>query len=92
MSDTITKEKVDVESLIETITGKHLVVHNDDINTFEWVIESLIKICKHTIEQAEQCAYIIHHKGKYAVKRGTFDHLKPMKDALIDRGINATLD
>jgi ATP-dependent Clp protease adaptor protein ClpS len=74
------------------ITTCRLILHNDDINTFEWVIEALIDICKHTIEQAEQCSYIIHHKGKYAVKHGSFERLKPMKDAITERGINATIE
>jgi len=68
-----------------------LIVWNDDVNTFDWVIESLIEICHHTLEQATQCAYIIHFKGKYAVKKGSYDLLHPMKDALIDRGIQATI-
>lgn len=73
-------------------TGVRLVVHNDDVNTFDWVIESLIKICSHTMEQAEQCAYIIHYHGKYAVKQGVVRDLNPMRRGLIDRGINATLE
>lgn len=69
-----------------------IIIYNDDVNTFEWVIETLIDVCKHTKEQAEQCAYIIHNKGKYAVKHGTFSTLKPMKDQITDRGINATIE
>jgi ATP-dependent Clp protease adaptor protein ClpS len=65
-----------------------LIVWNDDVNTFEWVIETLIKICGHTQEQAEQCAIIIDSKGKYAVKEGSFDLLKPQCD---DRS-NCTLN
>lgn len=70
----------------------HLIVWNDDVNTFEWVIEALMEICKHSYEQAEQCAYIIHFKGKYAVKHGAYDDLKPMRDAITERGIGATLE
>ena len=70
----------------------NLVVWNDDVNTFEWVIETLIEICGHTQEQAEQCAYIIHYHGKYAVKNGSYDDLKPQCDAITERGINATLE
>jgi ATP-dependent Clp protease adaptor protein ClpS len=70
----------------------HLVVWNDEVNTFEWVIESLMEICKHSYEQAEQCAYIIHFRGKYAVKHGSFDELKPMRDAITERGIGATVE
>lgn len=69
-----------------------LIVWNDNINTFEWVIETLVEICSHTYEQAEQCAMIIHHQGKYAVKNGTYDFLKPMCDAITDRGIGATIE
>lgn len=70
----------------------HLIVWNDEVNTFEWVIESLMEICDHTYEQAEQCAYIIHYKGKYAVKHGSYDDLKPMCNAITERGIGATLE
>ena len=70
----------------------HLVVWNDEVNTFEWVIETLIDICHHSPEQAEQCAMLIHTKGKYAVKQGDYDTLKPMRDAITDRGIGATIE
>lgn len=69
-----------------------LVVWNDDINTFEWVIETLIKVCNHSPEQAEQCAIIIDAKGKYAVKRDSYSLLKPQCDAITERGISATLE
>lgn len=70
----------------------NLIVHNDDVNTFDWVIESLMDICNHSREQAEQCAMIIHFKGRYCVKSGSRQKLKPMREALVDRGINATLE
>lgn len=78
----------------DIITKKQskLVIHNDEYNTFEWVIKALIEICEHTNEQAEQSSYIIHHKGKYAVKWGVLNDLKPMKDAIVDRGINVTIE
>ena len=69
-----------------------LIVWNDEVNTFEWVIDTLIKICGHTQEQAEQCAIIIDAKGKYAVKEGAYEILKPQCDAITDRGINATIE
>jgi ATP-dependent Clp protease adaptor protein ClpS len=69
-----------------------LIVWNDEVNTFEWVIETLIEVCGHSPEQAEQCAYIIHFQGKYAVKQGSYDELKPQCDAITDRGIGATLE
>ncbi|MCD6010738.1 MAG: ATP-dependent Clp protease adaptor protein ClpS [Flavipsychrobacter sp.] len=70
----------------------NLIVWNDDVNTFDWVIESLVDICGHEALQAEQCALIIHHKGKCGVKRGSFEDLRPQAEALIDRGIQATID
>lgn len=73
-------------------THHHLIVWNDDVNTFDWVIDSLIEICDHSPEQAEQCALFIHFKGKYSVKKGSFEDLRPKAEALIDRGISATID
>lgn len=69
-----------------------LVIWNDDINTFDWVIQALVEICGHSHEQAEQCAIIIDSKGKYAVKEGDYESLKPMCDAITDRGIGATIE
>ena len=86
------KERAFTEVLEDIDEPFHLIVWNDDVNTFEWVIETLMEICKHSYEQAEQCAYIIHFKGKYAVKHGSYDELKPMCDAITERGINATLE
>ena len=69
-----------------------LIVWNDEVNTFDWIITTLILICSHTAEQAEQCAMIIHTRGKYAVKEGSYDFLKPMCDAITERGIGATIE
>jgi ATP-dependent Clp protease adaptor protein ClpS len=69
-----------------------LIVWNDEVNTFEWVIETLMDVCGHAYEQAEQCAYIIHFHGKYAVKKGSYEDLKPQCDAITERGINATIE
>jgi ATP-dependent Clp protease adaptor protein ClpS len=69
-----------------------LVVWNDEVNTFEWVIETLMEVCGHSNVQAEQCAYLIHFKGKYAVQNGSYDDLKQNCDAITDRGIGATIE
>lgn len=82
----------DLDVLEETVTPYHLLVWNDDVNTFDWVIETLIEICGHTKEQAEQCALLIHYKGKYAVKKDSYEKLKPQCDAINDRLINATIE
>lgn len=76
----------------DTIDPFHLIVWNDEVNTFEWVIETLMEVCNHAFEQAEQCAFLIHFKGKYAVKHGSYENLKPMCEAITDRGIGATLE
>ena len=81
-----------VEEDIEEQLPAKLIVWNDDINSFDWVIESLIKVCEHTEEQAAQCAWIIHTKGKYAVKTGTLAQLRPMREALVERLIGATIE
>lgn len=75
-----------------TAQSHRLIVHNDNHNTFEWVIKTLVQVCKHTEEQAEQCAYFVHYKGKYAVKHGSHEGLKPFKDSITERGINATIE
>jgi len=84
------KENVDV--LTDVTSPYQLIVWNDEVNTFEWVIETLISVCGHSPEQAEQCAMLIHTKGKYGVKNGGYDELKPMCDAITDRGIGATIE
>lgn len=82
----------ETDLMTESLNGFCIIVWNDEVNTFDWVIETLVEICGHTYEQAEQCATLIHHKGKYAVKEGDYDTLKPMCEAITDRGINATLE
>ena len=82
----------DEDILTQTEEYCHLIIWNDEVNTFEWVIETLMEICNHSLEQAEQCAMIIDSKGKYAVKQGSYDELKPMCDAITERGINATIE
>lgn len=69
-----------------------LIVHNDEVNTFEWVIKCLVDICYHTPQQAEQCAMIIHNKGKTVVKSGDLDDLRIMKYGLTDRGLSVTIE
>lgn len=94
----IVKSDIDIKELniVETLTVSNypfsLVVWNDEVNTFEWVIDSLMDICQHSEEQAEQCAMIIHFQGKYAVKNGEFDTLRTMRDAIAERSINATIE
>lgn len=83
-------------STTESRTNKEqqwqIVLHNDDVNTFDHVIKSLIHICNHTPEQATQCAYIVHYKGKIDVKRGDYFKLEPTVYALWHEGLSVTLD
>lgn len=87
--------EVEFDELVETNTkisgGKNLVIYNDDVNTFDHVIDSLVKVCKHELVQAEQCTWIIHYNGKCAVKEGEMDYLLPMRRALNERGIDAKI-
>lgn len=83
--------EVDVLEAVETIDVMDLVVFNDDVNTFDHVIDTLIRVCAHTAEQAEQCTLIIHSKGKCKVKTGSFDFLMPMRDAICEAGIDARI-
>jgi ATP-dependent Clp protease adaptor protein ClpS len=69
-----------------------LVLYNDDVNSFEFVIETLIEVCGHQPEQAEQCALITHTKGKCDIKKGPFSTLKPIKEILILRGLSAVIE
>jgi ATP-dependent Clp protease adaptor protein ClpS len=91
-NDTSTKQWEDTGLLTDLEEPCSLVVWNDEVNTFEWVIETLIEVCGHTYEQAEQCSYFIHYRGKYAVKQGSYEELKPLCDAITERGIGATVE
>ncbi len=89
---TQTEEEFDVSVLELLVDKKDLIIYNDDYNTFEHVIESLIKVCEHNPIQAEQCTYIIHHNGKCQVKRGEYELLEPLCTALLERGISAEIE
>jgi ATP-dependent Clp protease adaptor protein ClpS len=89
---TETFEETDIDILTDLEKSYQIIVWNDEVNTFEWVIETLIEVCGHSEEQAEQCAMLIHTKGKYAVKKGSYEDLKPQTDAITERGIGATLE
>jgi len=87
-------ELEEIELLLEELIDQDaldLIVFNDDVNTFEHVIQVLIKVCKHTHEQAEQCTLIIHYKGKCSVKKGSREELKPMCEAILNAGIQAAI-
>ena len=89
----MTKTEICTDNIVleELIDQKDLIVFNDDVNSFDHVIATLIKVCKHTEIQAEQCTWIIHYKGKCQVKRGVFEKLEPICTALLDRGLSAEI-
>ncbi|MBK8956622.1 MAG: ATP-dependent Clp protease adaptor ClpS [Saprospiraceae bacterium] len=87
-------EALEDEVLLEEYTGEvaELIVINDDVNTFDWVIQCLMEVCKHSFEQAEQLSLIVHFKGKAVVKTASIQILLPMKDALCERGLSAVIE
>ena len=80
------------ETEITATKEKNLVLYNDEVNTFDFVIESLVKICKHDIIQAEQCTYMVHYNGRCAVKTGASEKLNPLCIALLERGLTAQIE
>jgi|SRR3954468_11144529 len=85
----------DSELLLEpedtAVGDRQIILYNDDVNTFDFVITALIKVCKHDPIQAEQCTYLVHYKGKCSVKKGTYEELEPMCTALLERGLTAEI-
>ena len=86
------REELDLLVLDKKQEQAKLIVYNDDVNTFDWVIECFMQVCQHSAEQAEQLSYLVHFKGKATVKTGPFEKLLPMKDALIERALSAVIE
>jgi len=88
-----TKQKIREKLSLKGLTSRNneIVLYNDDVNTFDHVIETLMIVCEHTPEQAEQCALIVHYNGKCTVKTGPFDKLKPQCTQLLDAGLSAEI-
>lgn len=86
------QEEEEVVLLEKIGNSSKIVVYNDDYNTFDWVIQSFVEVCRCNAAQAEQLSYLIHFKGKATVKTGSKKELKPMKDALVDRGLSAVIE
>jgi ATP-dependent Clp protease adaptor protein ClpS len=87
------QEKIQEDVLVEELLDKQneIVLYNDDVNTFDHVINTLVDFCQHTPEQAEQCAIIVHYKGKCTVKTGDYDDLKPQCTRLLQAGLSAEI-
>lgn len=88
---TIEKTKRQTSILEAVDVNNEIILYNDDVNTFDHVIDTLIKVCKHTSVQAEQCAILVHYKGKCTVKTGSFDELKPQCTQLLEAGLSAEI-
>ncbi|TNE51998.1 MAG: ATP-dependent Clp protease adaptor ClpS [Bacteroidetes bacterium] len=86
------EEDILVEDDIGSDHPSYLIVFNDDVNSFEWVIQCFMEILKHTSEQAEQLSIIIHFKGKATVKTGPKNELVPLCEGLLDRGLSAVVE
>jgi ATP-dependent Clp protease adaptor protein ClpS len=87
-----TKERWQDACMEQVVDLCDLVLYNDDVNTFDHVIETLIDVCKHDYIQATQCAHIVHYNGKCVVKSGSFNNLKPTCEALIEKGLSAVIN
>ena len=88
---TIEKTQIETDILESVGINNEIVLFNDDVNTFDHVIETLIRVCNHDELQAEQCALLVHYKGKCIVKTGTFDELKPQCSSLLEAGLSAEI-
>jgi ATP-dependent Clp protease adaptor protein ClpS len=87
------KEKVSEEILIDSDSSheNEIILYNDDVNTFDHVIDTLMKVCDHSLEQAKQCSIIVHYKGKCSVKTGSYSDLKPRCTKLLEAGLSAEI-
>jgi len=83
---------LDDKTSVGTGLESFLILHNDDVHTFDYVIESLVKVCRHDVVQAEQCTYIVHYKGKCDVLKGAHEYLLPHKEGLALRGLTVTIE
>ncbi|WGD33857.1 ATP-dependent Clp protease adaptor ClpS [Olleya sp. YS] len=88
-----TREKIQEQHDVDTLEQKNneIVLYNDDVNTFDHVIDTLIYACDHTPEQAEQCSILVHYKGKCTVKTGVYEELEPRCTMLLDAGLSAEI-
>lgn len=88
-----TKEKIqeEVDVLEQEANLNEIVLFNDEVNTFDFVIDALIEVCEHTLEQAEQCTMLVHYKGKCTVKTGEYKDLEPRCTKLLSRGLSAEI-
>jgi ATP-dependent Clp protease adaptor protein ClpS len=87
-----TQELLETDILTQEEVLNNIILFNDDVNTFEWVIECLMAYCGHDALQAEQCAHLVHYTGKCAIKQGLFDELKPICEVLLEKGLSVEIN
>ena len=88
---TIEKTLESIDVLEQLIKDYEIVLYNDDVNSFDFVIDALIDVCEHEPIQAEQCTMLVHYKGKCAVKTGSYEYLKPRCSKLLEMGLSAEI-
>jgi len=89
---TDTEELLELDVITKEKKENNIILFNDDVNTFEWVIECLTKYCGHDMIQAEQCATLVHYTGKCTVKQGSINKLKPICETLLEKGLSAEIN
>ena len=88
---TIEKIQEELDVLTQETPQHEIILHNDEVNTFDFVIDSLVNVCEHTLEQAEQCTILVHYKGKCGVKTGEYKELEPKCSKLLELGLSAEI-
>ena len=91
MKNTLTETDFAEEIITSLKSDSNIILHNDNHNTFEFVIDTLVEVCNHDYLQAEQCAHLVHYKGKCAVKKGSFEKLEPLCTQLLSAGLTAEI-
>ena len=88
------KTIIDADINVSNIAGNEysVVLHNDEVNSFDYVARTLVEVCEHNVIQAEQCTYITHYKGRCDVKSGELNYLRPIRHSLIEKGLQATIE
>jgi ATP-dependent Clp protease adaptor protein ClpS len=85
-------QQIETEVKEEKVALKDLILYNDDENTFEYVIDALVNLCDHDSMQAEQCTFLVHYKGKCGIKRGPISKLRPLCEAMLERGLSVKIE
>lgn len=88
----MTQFETELETVLVEEEVKDIILYNDDVNTFDFVIDTLMELCEHDELQAEQCAMLVHYTGKCGVKRGSYTELEPICTTMLNRGLSANIE